>query len=96
MGAPQVPQSIKDTVRKDFKRGLILSGGYDLARAERDLEAGKADLIAFGKPFLANPDLIERWKVGAALNAPDFNTFYTPGAKGYTDYPVLSKQPQPA
>jgi N-ethylmaleimide reductase len=96
MGAPQVPQSIKDTVRKDFKRGLILSGGYDLARAERDLEAGKCDLVAFGKPFLANPDLIERLKVGAALNAPDMSTFYTPGAKGYTDYPALSKQPQPA
>jgi N-ethylmaleimide reductase len=96
VGAPQVPQSIKDTVRKEFKRGLILSGGYDAARAERDLEAGKCDLVAFGKPFLANPDLIARWKTGAALNAPDMSTFYTPGPKGYTDYPVLSKEPQPA
>jgi N-ethylmaleimide reductase len=96
IGAPQVPTSIKETFREEFKRGLILSGGYDLARAERDLEAGKCDLVAFGKPFLANPDLIERFKTGAALNAPDFSTFYTPGAKGYTDYPVLSKQPQPA
>jgi len=96
MGAPTVPQSIKDTFRKEFKGALILSGGYDLARAEADLAAGKADLIAVGRPILANPDLIERWKVGAALNPPDPTTFYTPGPKGYTDYPVLTKEPQPA
>jgi len=96
MGAPVVPQSIKDTFRKDFKGALILSGGYDLARAEADLAGGKADLIAFGRPILANPDLIQRWKVGAALNPPDPTTFYTPGPKGYTDYPVLTKEPQPA
>ncbi len=96
MGAPQVPQSIKETFRKVFKGALILSGGYDAARAEADLEAGKADLIAVGRPLLANPDLVERWKTGAPLNPPDMNTFYTPGAKGYTDYPVLAKAPQPA
>jgi hypothetical protein len=61
----------------------------DAARAESDLAAGKCDLIAVGRPFLANPDLVARWKTGAAVNAPDFNTFYTPGAKGYTDYPAL-------
>jgi N-ethylmaleimide reductase len=93
MGAPAVPQSIKDTFRKEFKGVLILSGGYDAARAESDLDAGKADLIAVGRPLLANPDLLERWKSGALLNAPDMNTFYTPGAKGYTDYPVLAPQP---
>jgi N-ethylmaleimide reductase len=93
LGAPAVPQSIKDTFRKEFKGVLILSGGYDAARAESDLEAGKADLIAVGRPLLANPDLLERWKAGAALNPPDMNTFYTPGAKGYTDYPVLVPQP---
>jgi len=96
MGAPQVPQSIKETYRKAFKRALILSGGYDAARAESDLAAGKADLIAVGRPLLANPDLLERWQTGAPLNAPDMDTFYTPGAKGYTDYPVLATQPQPA
>ena len=96
MGAPAVPQSIKDTFRKEFKGALILSGGYDAARAEADLAAGKADLIAFGRPFLANPDLIKRWQSGAALNAPDPNTFYTPGPKGYTDYPALVRQPEPA
>ena len=86
MGAPAVPESIKATFRKEFKRTLILSGGYDAARAEADLEAGKCDLIAVGQPFLANPDLVERWKTGAPVNAPDMSTFYTPGPKGYTDY----------
>ena len=86
-----MPQSIKDMFRKEFKGVLILSGGYDLARAEADLEADKADLITVGRPFLANPDLVERWKTGARVNAPDPNTFYTPGPKGYTDYPVLTK-----
>jgi N-ethylmaleimide reductase len=94
MGAPKVPQSIKDTFRKEFKGALILSGGYDAARAESDLKAGKADLIAVGRPILANPDIVERWKAGAAVNAPDPTTFYTPGPKGYTDYPVLAKEPR--
>jgi N-ethylmaleimide reductase len=96
IGAPPVPRSIKDTYRKVFKGALILSGGYDAARAESDLAAGKADLIAVGRPLLANPDLVERWKTGAPLNAPDMDTFYTPGAKGYTDYPLLAAVPQPA
>jgi len=91
MGAPPVPDSIKATFRKLFKRTLILSGGYDAARAESDLSAGKCDLIAVGRPFLANPDLVARWRTGAALNAPDMATFYTPGPKGYTDYPALQK-----
>jgi N-ethylmaleimide reductase len=45
------------------------------------------------RSLLANPDLLERWKSGAPLNPPDMNTFYTPGAKGYTDYPVLATEP---
>jgi N-ethylmaleimide reductase len=90
MGAPPVPDSMKATFRSMFKGALILSGGYDAARAESDLAAGKGDLIAVGKPFLANPDLVARWKTGAALNAPDMNTFYTPGPKGYIDYPEMS------
>lgn len=89
-GAPQVPWSVKDMFRRTFKRTLILSGGYDATRAESDLVARKCDLIAFGKPFLANPDLVARWQTGAPLNAPDANTFYTPGSKGYTDYPALA------
>ena len=90
MGAPPVPESVKAMFRSVFKRTLILSGGYDAARAESDLAAGKCDLIAVGRPFLANPDLVARWQAGAAVNAPDFSTFYTPGPKGYTDYPALT------
>jgi N-ethylmaleimide reductase len=75
---------------------LILSGGYDAARAESDLAAGKCDLIAVGKLFLANPDLVARWKANAPLNTPDMSTFYTPGPKGYTDYAALAGQLQPA
>lgn len=90
MGAPPVPDSIKQTFRTKFKRTLILSGGYDATRAESDLAAGRADLIAVGRPFLANPDLVTRWKTGAAVNAPNFDTFYTPGPQGYIDYPTLA------
>jgi N-ethylmaleimide reductase len=90
MGAPPVPDSMKATFRKLFKGTLILSGGYDAGRAESDLSASKCDLIAVGRPFLANPDLVTRWKTNAALNVPDMATFYTPGAKGYTDYPALN------
>jgi len=89
MGAPPVPESMKATFRSVFKGALILSGGYDAARAESDLAAGKCDLVAVGRPFLANPDLVSRWKTGAAVNEPDYSTFYTPGPRGYTDYPAL-------
>ena len=89
MGAPAVPDSIKKAMRRAFKGALILSGGYDPARAETDLTAGNGDLIAVGRHFLANPDLPARWRANAPLNQPDFGTFYTPGAKGYTDYPTI-------
>jgi N-ethylmaleimide reductase len=89
MGAPPVPDSVKSMFRSVFNGALILSGGYDAARAESDLASGKCDLVAVGRPILANPDLVTRWKAGAALNAPDMSTFYSPGPKGYTDYPAL-------
>jgi N-ethylmaleimide reductase len=91
MGAPTVPDAMKATFRKVFKRTLILSGGYDAEHAESALAQGKCDLIAVGKPFLANPDLLDRWRTRAAVNTPDLDTFYTPGPKGYTDYPMLNK-----
>jgi N-ethylmaleimide reductase len=90
MGAPAVPAGVKATLRAAFKGVFILAGGFDAASAEAALKDGRADLIAFGRPFLANPDLVERMKKGAALNAPDMATFYTPGPKGYTDYPTLA------
>lgn len=89
MGAPSVPQSLKDALRWSFPGVLILSGGYDRDRAEMDLAAGRGDLVAFGRPFLANPDLPRRLQQRASLNEADAATFYVPGEKGYTDYPVL-------
>ena len=89
MGAPAIPESMRTTLRSQSNTHLLLSGGYDFKRAESDLAAGKADLIVTGKAILANPDLKKRWETGAALNAPDMSTFYTPGPKGYTDYPTL-------
>ena len=88
MGAPPVSETLKATLRASFKGAYILSGGYDLARANADLAAGKGDLVAFGRPFLANPHLVEKLKSGAELRAPDPATFYTPGEKGYIDWPV--------
>jgi N-ethylmaleimide reductase len=77
-------------LRKTFKGLYILAGGFDRERAETALREGRADLIAFGRPFLANPDLVARLQANAPLNAPDMSTFYVPGAKGYTDYPTLA------
>ncbi|HEY9148438.1 MAG TPA: alkene reductase [Gammaproteobacteria bacterium] len=89
MGAPEVPEAIKRRMRERFGGAVILSGGYDAARAQSDLDAGHGELIAVGRDFLANPDLPARWQQGAPLNPPDYDTFYTPGEKGYTDYPRL-------
>jgi N-ethylmaleimide reductase len=76
-----------------FKRAFggtyIANYGYDAERAEAAIEAGEADLVAFGTKFLANPDLVERFRRGAPLNAPDPATFYQGEERGYTDYPVL-------
>lgn len=88
MGAPKVPDELKTAMRKAWPRTFILCGGFDRASAENALAAGRADLVAFGRPFLANPDLVTRFETGVELNSPDFSTFYTPGPKGYTDYPA--------
>jgi N-ethylmaleimide reductase len=90
LGAPSVPQSVKDAIRQAFGETIILAGGFDAAHGEAALKAGKADLIAFGRPFLSNPDLVKRISVNAELNQADFSTFYTPGEKGYNDYPVVA------
>ncbi|QSE99060.1 alkene reductase [Fulvivirga lutea] len=91
MGTPEVPKSLKETIRDAFGGTIIISGGYDKAKAEKDLADGLGHLVAFGRPFISNPDLPERMKEGAELADPDFSTFYTPGEKGYTDYPTLQK-----
>jgi len=90
MGAPPVPADFKLRLRAAFNGLFILSGGFDATTAEAALVEKRGDLVAFGRAFLANPDLVERMRVGAALNAPDMATFYTPGSKGYTDYPALT------
>lgn len=86
MGAPEVSPALKARIRAGFKGKYILSGGYDAARANADLEAQRGDLVAFGRPFISNPDLVLKLKGGQALTPPDFDTFYTPGEKGYLDY----------
>ena len=86
---------VKAFIETRFKGTYIANNGYDLALANQTIESGAADMIAFGKPFISNPDLVERLKAGAPLNDWDKNTFYGGGAKGYTDYPTL-KQSQAA
>lgn len=89
LGAPAVPDGLKTALREAFEGPFILAGGFDKARAEQALSGGRADLIAMGRSFLANPDLVERLRQDSPLNAVDPQTFYTPGEKGYTDYPAL-------
>ena len=76
-------------MRKRFSGAYMANNAYDLELANKVLDEGAADLIAFGKAFISNPDLVERLKKGAPLNPWDKNTFYGGGAKGYTDYPTL-------
>jgi N-ethylmaleimide reductase len=87
MGAPEVPAAFKAELKAAFGGTFIASGGYSRESAEQALAQGRGDLVAFGRAWLANPDLIERMKGDLPLNAPDMNTFYTPGPQGYTDYP---------
>jgi len=86
MGAPEVSPTLKATIRANFKGKYILSGGYDAVRANADLDANHGDLVAFGRSFISNSDLVSKMQSGTELTAPDFDTFYTPGEKGYTDY----------
>ena len=76
-------------LRKAYTGTLIVCGGYDKERAERALQHDLADAVAFGQLYIANPDLVARFKTNAPLNEPDPATFYSSGAKGYTDYPIL-------
>jgi N-ethylmaleimide reductase len=83
-------EHVAETFRPAFRRTLVINGGFDRAKGNVVLAARHADLVAFGVPFLANPDLVERLRNGAPLNAPDASTFYGEGARGYTDYPALA------
>jgi len=87
MGAPIVPMEIKKMIRHNFKNTIIMCGGYSKEKAEADIESGLCDLVAFGRPFINNPDLVERlknnWPLSGELQA---DLFYSAGEKGYTDY----------
>ncbi|WP_337057205.1 alkene reductase [Pseudomonas sp. USHLN015] len=76
-------------LRDRYQGRIILAGGLDSGSAEQALASGLADAVAFGRPYIANPDLVERLRQGAALNQPDANTFYGGAEAGYTDYPTL-------
>lgn len=89
MGAPAVPESMRYALREGFGGPILLSGGYDKARADADLVEGKGQAVAFGRPFIANPNLVEALQDDRELRQPDYSAFYTPGAKGYSDYPPV-------
>lgn len=91
MGAPEVTLSVKTKIRDAFGGVIIISGGLDKEKAEAAISSGLGELTAFGRPFLANPDLVLRMEKDLPLNEPDFSTFYTPGEKGYTDYPAVGE-----
>ena len=84
-------EQLADHVRRAFAGPLILCGGFERASAQAALDDARADLIAFGVGFIANPDLVERLRQDAAWNVPDPATFYSGGDKGYIDYPFLNE-----
>lgn len=86
--APEMPVAFKEALRLVYRGTLIYAGKYTVEKAEAALHAGWADLIGFGRPFIANPDLPYRLQQGLALNVPDGNTFFGGGAQGLTDYPA--------
>jgi N-ethylmaleimide reductase len=93
-GEPPDAQSERmiNLIRANYRGTLIIAGGFDQNTAEAWLEQGKADLIAFGRKFIANPDLPERFRRAEPLNVDDPTTYYGGGAKGYTDYPSLAQE----
>ena len=84
--------AILDLMRAKYRGTLMLAGGFDRDRSEAWLQEGSADIIAFGRKFLANPDLPRRLRDRTSLNADDTSTYYGGGAKGYTDYPTLEQE----
>ena len=92
IGGGIVPVSLKKTIRSSFSKTLILSGGYDYERAEKDLQESAANLIAFGRPFISNPDLPLRLAYNWPLADADGSKFYTATDEGYIDYPVYEEE----
>jgi N-ethylmaleimide reductase len=88
-GAPQFAFDYRK-LRSLFAGTYIANHGYTLERADDALREGHADMFAFGRLYIANPDLVERFRTGAPFNNLDTNTLYDGGARGYTDYPFLA------
>ncbi|MCX6396339.1 MAG: N-ethylmaleimide reductase [Propionibacteriales bacterium] len=88
-GGPALTDEFRTDLRRAFGGAIVGAGNYTVEKAERLLEAGLIDAAAFGRAYIANPDLAERFRAGAALNEPVGATFYGGGAVGYTDYPSL-------
>jgi len=86
---PHAEQHIAQRYRTKYKGTLIINSGFDRIRGNKVIEDGLADLVAFAKLFISNPDLPRRFELEAELAPWDESTFYTPGPKGYTDYPPL-------
>jgi N-ethylmaleimide reductase len=86
---PGITEKTHGGIREAFGNTIIYCNGFTAETAEAELQDGTADLVAFGRSFLANPDFMRGREKNAPLNEPDYNTLYTPGEKGYTDYPVL-------
>ena len=82
-------EHVAETFKPLMTVPLIVNTGFDKAKANAVLAAGGADLVAFGVPYIANPDLVRRLRDDAPLNKPDPKTFYGIGPEGYTDYPAL-------
>jgi N-ethylmaleimide reductase len=91
MPVEQWPPFDYERLRKIYAGNLIRNNGYDFASAQLAITSGAADAIAFGRLLLANPDLVERFRQGAALNQPDYEKLYAGEEKGYTDYPFLGR-----
>ncbi len=90
-GTTDVPPVSPD-IRKVFSGPLVLNQEYNAERAEADLASGLADAISFGRPFIANPDLVSRIQNGAEWTPDNYKTWYSEGTEGYTDYPVLENE----
>jgi N-ethylmaleimide reductase len=86
---PEGAVRITPILREKFSGALMVNGSYDLRTGNEAVERGEAQLVSYGMPFLANPDLPERFRTGGPLNTPDSATFYTGEEKGYIDYPAL-------
>ena len=90
-GTSDVPP-VSPHIRKVFTNPLVLNQEYTLETAQADVASGLADAISFGRPFISNPDLVERLRMGAAINPDNFKTWYSPGPEGYIDYPTLEAE----